>query len=397
LRVVPTENRRAALSPAVVQRNSAHVAIVIRRFLPSAFAFSPMSKPFGQIAGGHQAQLHSLENAKGFRAEIADYGGTVVRLFAPDRHGQLADVVLGFNRVEDYIAHSPYFGCTVGRFANRIAHGRFTLDGHPYTLAQNNSPGGIPCHLHGGNRGFDKVLWHAEPGGSAAEPALRLRYHSADGEEGYPGNAEIEVTYTVTADNTLRIDYTATTDRATPLNLTNHSYFNLSGEGGANILGHVLTLRAGRYLPVNAGLIPLGQRAPVAGTPLDFTEPHTIGERIEGLHEQLRFAGGYDHCFEIDPVVPPVAGLALAATLFEPQSGRLLEVRTTEPGVQFYSGNFLNGSVTGKSGHAYQRRAGLCLETQHFPDAPNQPSFASTILRPGATFRSTTVYRFNVR
>lgn len=354
-----------------------------------------MSTSFGNTASGAEAKLHVLDNRRGLRAEITDYGATIVRLLAPDRQGRTDDVVLGFDRVEDYGQHPAYFGCTVGRFANRIAGAKFSLDGRTYHLAQNNSPGGQPCHLHGGIRGFDKVLWQAEPGGTDAEPALRLRYRSADGEEGYPGNLEVAVTFTVTADHALRIDYSATTDRATPINLTNHSFFNLAGEGSGNIHGHVLTIRAGRYTPVTPGLIPTGQLAPVAGTPLDFTEPHTIGERIEALHEQLRFAGGYDHNYEIDP--PARSEPRLAATLFEPQSGRLMETFTTEPGLQFYSGNFLNGTFAGKSHRVYHRRAGLCLETQHFPDSPNQPAFPSTILRPGEAFRSTTAYRFSVR
>jgi aldose 1-epimerase len=358
-----------------------------------------MIKPFGKIAGGQEAQLFLLENAGGLRAEISDYGGTVVRLFAPDRQGRFDDVVLGCDRVEDYVTHSPYFGCIVGRFANRIANGKFSLEGRSYTLAKNNSPAGVPCHLHGGNQGFDKKLWRAELIGTKSEPALRLQYHSPDGEEGYPGNLDVTVTYTLTADNALRIDYEATTDRATPLNLTNHSFFHLAGEGSGNVLGHVLTLHAGRYVPVDPGLIPIGQLAPVAGTPLDFTEPHTIGERIEALHEQLRFAGGYDHNYELDSRSSGGGADAptSAATLFEPKSGRMLEVLTTEPGVQFYSGNFLNGAFAGKHGHVYQKRAGLCLETQHFPDSPNQPAFPSAVLRPGKTFRSTTVYRFSVR
>jgi aldose 1-epimerase len=354
-----------------------------------------MIKPFGKLPTGAEARLFTLENASGLKAEISDYGGTIVRLFAADRHGRFDDVVLGRERVEDYVEKSPFLGCITGRFANRIAGGKFTLDGQTYQLACNNTPGGIPCHLHGGTKGFDKKLWNAELIGTKAEPTLRLSYRSPDGEEGYPGNLNVMVAYTVTADNELRIAYNATTDRATPINLTNHSYFNLGGEGSGDILGHVLTLRAGRYTPVGNGLTPIGQLAPVAGTPLDFTEPHTVGERIEALHEQLRFAGGYDHNFEIDPPTenPP----ALAATMFEPKSGRMMEVLTTEPGVQFYSGNFLNGSFTGKNGHVYQRRTGFCLETQHYPDSPNQPAFPSTILRPGDTFRSTTIYRFSTR
>jgi aldose 1-epimerase len=349
---------------------------------------------FGQTPDGQAAQLYTLENSRGFRAEISNYGGTIVRLLTPDRRGQLADVTLGFNAVEDYVAHTSYFGALIGRVGNRIAHGRFTLDGTTYTLATNNSPGGIPCHLHGGVRGFNRVLWQATPT-EGAEPKLELRYRSRAGEEGYPGNLDVTVTYTVTAENALQIDYAATTDQATPVNLTNHAYFNLAGEGGPPVLGHVLTLNARRYTPVDAGLIPLGNVARVADTPLDFTAPHTIGDRIDTSNEQLRFAGGYDHNFVIDR--PSSDSLELAATVFEPQSGRFLEVFTTEPGVQFYSGNFLDGSLTGKSGRRYERRTGFCLETQHFPDSPNQPAFPSVILRPGETRRSRTAYRFSAR
>lgn len=350
-----------------------------------------MMIPFGRTSAGREARLFSLRNANGLRAEISDYGGTVVRLFVPDREGRFADVVLGFDRVEDYIAHSPYFGCLIGRCGNRIAHGTFRLEGRLYHLPANNSPGGIPCHLHGGEKGFDKVIWQAEPFTREGHAALRLHYDSADGEQGYPGNLAVTVIYTLRADDTLQIDYTATTDRPTPVNLTNHAYFNLAGEASDSVLGHVLTIRARGYTPVNAGLIPLGHVAPVAGTPFDFTAPHKIGERIELPNEQLRFAGGYDHNFALDRSDD---SLLLAASAYEPQSGRALEVHTTEPGLQFYSGNFLNGSFAGKNGHVYQKRAGFCLESQHFPDAPNQPAFASVILHPGQTLRSTTEYRF---
>lgn len=352
---------------------------------------------FGSLPDGRAAQLFTLGNDQGLRAEISDYGGTVVRLFAPDRKGNLADVVLGFDRVEGYVAHSPYFGCLIGRCGNRIADGRFSLDGTDYALAKNNTPNGIPCHLHGGVRGFDKALWHAEPASGHDGPALRLRYRSVDGEEGYPGNLEVTVIYTVTADNALRIEYSATTDRPSPVNLTNHSYFNLAGEGSGDILGHEVTLRASRYTPVNAGLIPTGALAPVAETPFDFRTPHRIGGRIDSVHEQLRFAGGYDHNYAIDRTAADAAGLALTATVHEPQSGRILDVLTTEPGVQFYSGNFLTGGFIGKNGHRYPRRSGLCLETQHFPDSPNQPSFPSVILKPGQILKSTTLYRFSAR
>ena len=356
-----------------------------------------MKISFGQTPDGGATHLHTLQNARGFRADIADYGGTVVKLFAPDRHGQLADVVLGFEGVADYAAHSPYFGCIVGRVGNRIAGGRFSLDGRDYILAQNNSPAGLPCCLHGGIEGFHKKVWRATPVASSPGPALQLTYRSPDGEEGFPGNLDVTVSYTVTADNALRIDYVATTDRATPVNLTNHSYFNLAGEGAGPIGGHVVSLQASRYTPVNAGMIPLGHLAPVAGTPLDFTLPHPIGERIDQPHEQLQFGVGYDHNFAIDRGAAPDDEPVLAATVHEPKSGRVMEVLTTEPGVQFYTGNFLDGSFAAKRGQVYRQRHGFCLETQHFPDSPNQPAFPSTILRPGATLRSTTISRFSPR
>jgi len=352
------------------------------------------SSPFGRTQNGQETQLYRLKLADGFQADIADYGGTVVRLFTPDRTGRLEDVVLGFNSAEEYVARSPYFGCIIGRFGNRIANGRFSVDGKTCTVATNNEPGGIPCHLHGGRHGFDKVVWAAEPLTLNGQPALRLTRTSPDSEEGYPGTLRIDVTYTLTADHSLRIDYEATTDQPTPVNLTNHSYFNLRGEGTGDILGHELTLSASRCTPVNAGLIPTGSFASVAGTPLDFTQPHSIGTRIDADHEQLRFASGYDHNYIIDRTEP---GLALAAIVFEPNSGRVMETWTTEPGVQFYSGNFLDGKLTGKSGRLYPRRSGFCLETQHFPDSPNQPAFPNTILRPGNTYRSITIYKFRQR
>lgn len=352
-------------------------------------------KPFGKTRDGRDTHLFTLRNDRGLAVDITDFGGTVVRLLCPDRHGQAADVVLGFDSVEGYDRPSgPYFGATIGRVGNRIAHGRFTLDGKTYQLATNNAPAGIPCHLHGGNVGFDKVLWTAEEFVEGAEPALRLTYASPDGEEGYPGNLNATVVFTLTSDNALRIEYTATTDRTTPVNLTNHSYFNLGGEGERTILGHALTINAARYTPVNAGLIPTGELAPVIDTPLDFRAPHTIGERIERPNEQLRFAGGYDHNFVLDQAD---GSLALAAVVLEPQSGRELEILTTEPGVQFYSGNFLDGTLLGKNGHAYGRRTGFCLETQHFPDSPNHSTFPSILLRPDETYRTTTLYRLKAR
>jgi aldose 1-epimerase len=351
-------------------------------------------RSFGQTPDGLSAHLFTLQSSRGLCAEISDYGGALVRLYAPDREGRLDDVVLGFSSVADYVAHTAYFGALIGRYGNRIAHGKFSLEGATYTLATNNDPGGQPCHLHGGNRGFDKVMWQAEPFDADDGQALRLRYQSRDGEEGYPGNLSVTVIYTVTHDNALRIDYQATTDRATPVNLTNHAYFNLAGEGAGHVLGHELTLHAASITPVNAGLIPTGEIARVYGTPFDFQTPHAIGARIDADDEQIRHAGGYDHNFVLlgrgDELTP-------AATVYEAGTGRVMEVITTEPGVQLYSGNFLDGLLIGKRGQAYPKHAGFCLEAQHFPDSPNHPSFPSTILRPGRTLRSTTIYRFSAR
>lgn len=382
--------------------------ITMRRLITTTFALllafralgaSPSEpsitvRPFGSLPDGRGAQLFTLQNAQGFRADITDFGGIVVNLLVADRAGKFADVSLGYDDVAKYAKASPYFGALIGRYGNRIAHGKFTLDGLTYSLPLNDKPGDIPCSLHGGVAGFDKVLWRARPLFVAGNPALVLEYASRDGEQGYPGNLAVEVTYTVTRENELRIDYRATTDKATPVNLTNHTYFNLHGEGAGTILDHVLTIRAAKFTPVDAGLIPTGELAPVAGTPFDFTAPHSIGERIDAKDAQLGFGGGYDHNWVLDA---QDGALTLAATLHEPKSGRLMEVLTTEPGLQFYSGNFLDGTLTGKSGKAYAHRSGLCLETQHYPDSPNQPAFPSTILRPGETLRSTTVYRFSVR
>jgi aldose 1-epimerase len=282
----------------------------------------------------------------------------------------------------------------IGRVGNRIAGGKFSLSGKTYALARNDTPNGIPCHLHGGTAGFDKALWHADSFTESGNSGLRLKHRSSDLDEGYPGNLDVTVTYTLSADNALRIDYAATTDQPTPVNLTNHAYFNLAGEGSGDVLGHVLTLNARAFTPVNAGLIPLGHVAPVADTPFDFTSPSKIGQSIELPNEQLRFAGGYDHNFVVNRTEN---SLVLAAAVLEPLSGRSLEVFTTEPGIQFYSGNFLNGSFAGKNGHVYQRRHGFCLETQHYPDSPNHASFPSVILQPGESLASTTVYHFNAQ
>lgn len=349
---------------------------------------------FGKLPDGREASVFTLQNSSGFRADITNYGGIITRLFAPDRRGDLADVALGFNDVATYAAQSPYFGAIIGRVGNRIAHGRFSLDGKTYSLVTNNTPGGIPCHLHGGTVGFDKVFWQATPAKRDKQSALRLRHTSPDGDEGYPGTLTVEVMYSLTPDNGLRIDYTATTDAATPVNLTNHAYFNLRGEGRGDILDHEVTLQAARYTPLNVGQIPTGAIASVGGTPLDFTTPHRIGARIDAPHEQMRFGHGYDHNFVLDS---QSGVLAPAGTVYEPTSGRVLEVLTTEPGVQLYSGNFLEPSMVGKSGQPYGRRSGFCLETQHYPDSPNQSAFPTIILRPGTTYQSTTIYRFSVR
>ena len=339
--------------------------------LPVSAATPPSvtASAFGSLPDGRAATLYTLVNVHGLRADITDYGATLVRLFVPGRDGRLGDVTLGYNRVEDYVQRSGYFGAVVGRYGNRIADGRFTLDGTTYTLVTNNAPGGVPCHLHGGKVGFDKVLWSAEPLLENGTPGVRLRYTSADGEEGYPGRLEVTVNYWLTADNALRIEYEATTDRATVVNLTNHAYFNLRGEGDGDILGHVLTLDARQYTPVKAGMIPTGERASVAGTPFDFTTPQTIGARIGSDHPQVLLGQGYDHNFVLERAA--AGGLARAATVHEPASGRFMEVWTEEPGVQFYSGNFLTDAHIVKAGRAYGRRGGFFLETQHFPDSPN--------------------------
>lgn len=349
---------------------------------------------FGKTKDGTDTALYTLTNAHGVKADITNYGGIVVRLFVPDRNGQLDDVVLGYNTVAEYILESPYFGALIGRVGNRIADGKFTLNGKTYDLVTNNFPAGIPCHLHGGTVGFDKVVWDAEPFVENNVPGLKLHYLSQDGEEGYPGNLDVTVWYRLTHDNGLKIDYLATTDKATPVNLTNHSYFNLKGEGEGDILGHVPMFNAANYTPVNAGLIPTGKIAPVAGTPFDFTTPHAIGERVDSDHQQIEYGGGYDHNWVLDN---QDGDLALAATVYEPVSGRFMEVWTEEPGMQFYCGNFLDGSLIGKSGRPYQFRNGFCLETQHYPDSPNQPDFPSIILKPGEEYRTTTIYRFSTR
>lgn len=362
--------------------------------LASAGEVTVPSRPFGRLADGREARLFTLDNGRGLVAEITDFGGIIVRLLVPDRTGRQADVVLGVNSATEFEAKAAGFNSVIGRYANRIAGGRFTLDGQIHQLETNSSSGGVPVHLHGGHLGFNRRLWTATPTTRDGLPAVRLRLTSPDGDQGYPGTLQVEVLYSVTADGGLRLDYAATTDRPTPLNLTNHAYFNLKGEGEGDILDHELTLHAARYTPVTPALIPTGELAPVAETPFDFTRPRQIGERIALAHPQLTIGRGYDHNFVLDHRgVEP----GLAAVVREPASGRVLEVLTTEPGVQLFTANHFAGRLTGKSERPYPRFAGFCLETQHFPDSPNQPGFPSTILRPGQTFRSTTVFRFSAR
>jgi aldose 1-epimerase len=322
------------------------------------------------------------------QASLTNYGGIVTSLVTPDRSGELADVMLGFDTLDEYLAGHPYFGAVVGRYGNRIAGGRFTLDDQSYDLARNNNGN----HLHGGYLGFDKALWSAQALSSAEGPCLRLHHVSPDGDQGYPGRLEVEVDYTLGHDNAIRIDYAATTDKPTPVNLTNHSYFNLAGPGG-DVLGHEVLINAGHFTPVDDGLIPTGEIRRVEGTPMDFRQPCTIGSRIDEMDEQLQFGGGYDHNFVLNDFD---GHLSFAARVFESSTGRTMEVYTTEPGVQFYTANSLDGSLTGKGGVRYGRRCALCLETQHFPDSPNKPQFPTTILRPGEEYRSTTLYRFSV-
>ena len=345
---------------------------------------------FGKTADGESVDLFTLTNRNGMEAKITNYGGIVTTLTAPDRNNKYADVVLGFNDLDSYLKGHPYFGALVGRYGNRIAKGRFTLNGVEYKLAVNNGEN----HLHGGIKGFDKVVWTARSMRTKLGPALSLTYVSKDMEEGYPGNLTVKVVYTLTNNNELRIDYSASTDKDTVTNLTHHSYFNLAGEGTGDILNHQLLLKASRFTPTDAGSIPTGELRNVQGTPFDFLKSTSIGARINQDEEQLKFGGGYDHNW----VVNGRAGaLRQAASVYESTSGRVMDVWTTEPGIQFYTGNFLDGTLTGKSGKAYARRNGFCLETQHYPDSPNKPKFPTTTLRKGATYRSTTIYRFSAR
>jgi aldose 1-epimerase len=345
---------------------------------------------FGKLPDGQEITLYTVTNKNGVEMKVMNYGAIITSLKTPDKNGVLEDIVLGYDSLAGYLKESPFFGAVVGRYGNRIAKGKFTLEGKEYTLAINN---GVNA-LHGGVKGFDKVVWTIEEVTSAEGPALKLSYLSKDMEEGYPGNLKAEVIYTLTDNNELRLDYTATTDKTTVINLTQHSYFNLTGNAKRDILEHEIMINSDEIVPVDKTLIPTGKLRKVANTPFDFTTAQPIGKGINDKDEQIVLGGGYDHCFVLRDASD---SLKLAAVLTEPVSGRKVEVYTTEPGIQFYSGNFLTGSITGKGGVVYARRFGLCLETEHFPDSPNQKQFPSVVLKPGETYKTSTVYKFGVK
>jgi aldose 1-epimerase len=360
---------------------------------PPAAAEPAMSTPvltrenFGTMPNGDAVDLYTFKNGH-IEVRITNLGATITSIRTPDRNGQLGDIVLGFDDLKGYLGNTPYFGVVVGRYGNRIAKGQFSLDGHKYTLAKNNGEN----HLHGGVSGFDKKVWAPRVLESATGPSLQLTYVSKDGEEGYPGTLTATVVYTLTPTNELAIAYSAMTDKKTVVNLTNHSYFNLAGTG--DILSHEVMIAADRFTPVDKTLIPTGELRAVVGTPFDFTKPTAAGARIDQKDEQIQFGNGYDHNWVLNHA-PGTMGLAARVT--EPSSGRVLEVSTTEPGVQFYTGNFLDGTVVGKSGRPYQKRTGLCLETQHFPDSPNHPAFPTTVLEPGQTYSTRTMFAFSAK
>jgi aldose 1-epimerase len=354
-----------------------------------AEAKSTMKKePFGKTEAGEPVDLYTLTNKGGMDATITNFGGIVVSLKAPDRNGQMEDVVLGYDKLDGYLTNKAFLGALIGRYGNRIAHGQFKLGGTTYNVPKNDGENS----LHGGTTGFNKRLWTAKDVSGPHGQALQLTYLSKDGEEGYPGKLSVKVVYTLTDQNELQIDYSATTDKETVVNLTNHSYFNLAGQGNGDILEHQLTLRADRFTPVDATLIPTGELRPVNGTPFDFSKPTAIGSRINQDDEQLKFGKGYDHNWVLSG---GKGGVTLAAQAYDPKSGRVLEVLTDQPGIQFYSGNFLDGSITGKGGKVYNHRYAFCLETQHFPDSPNHPSFPSTTLKPGQRYHTITIFKFS--
>jgi len=351
-------------------------------------AKSMEKKVFGTTADGKTAELYTLKNKSGMQVSITNFGATVVSIMVPDKAGKVADVALGYDDLAGYELNKNYLGVLVGRYGNRIAHGKFSIDGTEYTLAKNNGDNS----LHGGIKGFNKALWKAKDVSKGGEAAVEMKYVSKDGEEGYPGNLSVTVIYTLTNKNELKIDYSATTDKKTVVNLTNHTYFNLAGQGNGDILKQELMIDADTFTPVDAGLIPTGELKKVEDTPFDFRKPTAIGARIDASDEQIKLGGGYDHNFVVNRKA--ATGLSLAAQVSDPASGRTMEVWTTEPGVQFYTGNFLDGSFKGKGGITYQKRTAFCLETQHFPDSPNHPSFPTTLLKPGEKYHTTTVYKF---
>ncbi len=364
------------------------LAAALGSLLPSLSAGTVTTKPFGTV-DGQPVQLFTLRNDKGAEATITNYGGIVVTLQVPDKTGKLVDVVMGYDNVDAYVAKTPYFGALIGRYGNRIGKGQFTLDGQTHQLPLNDGAN----TLHGGTKGFDKVVWQGRPVKACCGAALELTYHSKDGEQGYPGNLDVVATYTLTDDNALRIDFKAKTDKPTVVNLTHHSYFNLSG--GGTILDHLLTINADQTTPVDKGLIPTGAIVTVEGTPFDFRKPTAIGARIDDPDTVLQYGPGYDHNWVVNQQKP--GELCLHARIVSPVSGIVMEVSSTEPAVQFYAGNFLDGTITGKYGQVYQKRSGFCLEPQHYPDSPNHPNFPSTVLRPGETYTNTIIYKFSTK
>jgi len=362
-------------------------ALLILLLIVTASGQTVKKDNFGKTNNGLIVDIYTLTNKNGLEAKITNFGGIITSLKVPDRQGKIEDVVLGFDNLDGYLKGHPYFGALIGRYGNRIAKGRFTLNGVEYKLAVNNGEN----HLHGGIKGFDKVVWNAKPLKVQNGAALQLTYLSKDGEEGYPGNLSVKVIYTLTNTNDLKIEYWATTDKDTVVNLTSHSYFNFAGQGNGDILNHQLLINARRFTPTDAGSIPTGELKNVKGTAFDFTSSFLIGARINDDDQQLKFGKGYDHNFVLNG---RIGTLRQAAVVYEPNSGRLMEIWTTEPGIQFYSGNFLDGTLTGKEGKVYQQRYGFCLETQHFPDSPNKPAFPTTVLRKGARYHTITIHKF---
>lgn len=376
-----TRRQALALAPAFTLLSSAQDTTKRMRAISK--------QVWGKLPSGEEIDLYTLRNAVGLEATITNFGGRLVTLKVPDRNGKFEDIVLGYDTLDLYVAKNPFFGALAGRYANRIANGEFKLDGHTYKLLKNNGPN----TLHGGAIGFDKVAWHGAQISAHNGPALQIKYLSKDGEEGFPGNLHSTVTYSLTDDNALHIDYEATTDKDTVLNLTNHSYFNLAGHGHGSILDHELVLNADRYTPVNATLIPTGELSPVAGTPFDFRHATAIGSRIDSKDQQMQYGEGYDHNFVVNRSNKQAV---LAARVSDKASGRVMEVSTTQPGVQFYTANHLAGEIKGKHGAIYRPRGAYCFETQHFPDSPNHPAFPTTELKPGEDFKESTIFRFSI-